>query len=136
MIGSYLTAELLKLYPKNSGHEIIGIDNLSRGKLSNLRESTGEFLNHLIFVKSDLSNYENNWVSHFKNCDLIIHLADIVAGIDYVFKNESYIFRTNLLINSNITKAIYESKPKRYIYVGTVCPSLKKAIIDRFKTIN
>ena len=50
MIGSYLTAELLKLYPKNSGHEIIGIDNLSRGKLSNLRESTGEFFDYLIGV--------------------------------------------------------------------------------------
>lgn len=132
MIGSYLTADLLKLYPKELGHQIIGIDNLSRGKLSNLKESTGEFFDDLIFLKSDLSNYESIWASHFKECDLIIHLADIVAGIGYVFKNESYIFRTNLLINSNITKAIYESKPKRYIYVGTVCsfPREKQLSID------
>ena len=27
----------------------------------------------------------------------------------------------NLIINSNVTKAIYEFKPNRYIYVGTAC---------------
>ena len=44
-----------------------------------------------------------------------------MAGIGYVFSNESYVFRTNLLINSNVSKAIYQYKPKRYIYVGTAC---------------
>ena len=42
MIGCYLTSELLKLYPSNKGHEVIGIDNLSRGKLSNLKEACSE----------------------------------------------------------------------------------------------
>ena len=43
MIGSYLTADLLKLYPKELGHQIIGIDNLSRGKLSNLETKKNFF---------------------------------------------------------------------------------------------
>jgi len=121
MIGSYLTSELLSLYPKNEGNKIIGIDNLSRGKLSNLKESCGNKYEDLTFVDSDLTIFNIKWAKHFYECDILIHLADVVAGIGYVSKNESYIFRTNLLINSNVTKAIYESKPNRYIYVGTAC---------------
>ena len=121
MIGSYLTSKLLSLYPAEQGHQIIGIDNLSRGKLSNLEESCTESYKELIFINSDLTIFKNDWAQAFSNCDLVIHLADVVAGIGYVFANESYVFRTNLLINSNISKAIYENKPKRYIYVGTAC---------------
>mgnify|MGYP001189903752 CR=1 FL=1 len=121
MIGCYLTAELLRIYPKKEGNEIIGIDNLSRGKLKNLKESCNENYKDLTFINSDLTVYRLNWAKKFNKCDLIIHLADVVAGIGYVFSNQSYVFRTNLLINSNVTKAIYEYKPKRYIYVGTIC---------------
>ena len=69
----------------------------------------------------DLTEFSEDWTKYFFEADIIIHLADMVAGIGYVFKNESHIFRTNLLINSNVTKAISENHPKRYIYVGTAC---------------
>ena len=121
MIGCYLTSELLILYPKNKGHQIIGIDNLSRGKLSNLKEACGDKYHDLFFINADLTIYDEEWVKNFDKSDVVIHLADVVAGISYVFNNESHVFRTNLLINSNLTKAIYELRPKRYIYVGTAC---------------
>jgi len=121
MIGSNLTSKLLIKYPKKENNEIIGIDNLSRGKLSNLKDSCGELFNELSFIKSDLISYNEEWVNEFQNCDIVIHLADVVGGIGYVFKNESYIFRTNLLINSNVSRAISQYEPKRYIYVGTAC---------------
>tara|TARA_B100000989_G_scaffold298502_1_gene288142 strand:+ start:3780 stop:4778 length:999 start_codon:yes stop_codon:yes gene_type:complete len=121
MIGTYLTSHLLKLFPKNDGNKIIGIDNLSRGKLSHLKEACGEDFEDLIFVNENLSLFDYSWATYFQNIDIVIHLADIVAGIGFVFSNESYVFRTNLLINSNISKAIFEYKPKRYIYVGTAC---------------
>ena len=41
MIGSYLTSHLLDLFSSKDGNKIIGIDNLSRGKLSNLKEACG-----------------------------------------------------------------------------------------------
>ena len=63
-----------------------------------------------------------DWAKHFHECDILIHLADVVAGIGYVSRNESYIFRTNLLINSNVTKAIFESKPTR--------PKIKQVLKD------
>ena len=121
MIGSYLTSHLINLFQKNKGNRIIGIDNLSRGKFSNLSEACGNSIEDLIFVNKDLSIFDYSWANYFNDLDIVIHLADIVAGIGYVFSNESYVFRTNLLINSNVSKAIYENKPKRYIYVGTAC---------------
>ena len=126
MIGSYLTSDLLKSFPKNKGHNIIGIDNLSRGKISNLKEACGTYFKDLKFIRADLTNFDKLWADEFDNCDLIIHLADVVAGIGFVFSNESYLFRNNLLINSNVTKAIYNFPPKRYIYIGTACSFPKK----------
>ena len=121
MIGCYLVSELLNLYPKNKGNKVIGIDNLSRGKLCNLKEACKDLYNDLIFINADLTIFDEKWVKNFYKSDIVIHLADVVAGISYVFDNQSYVFRTNLLINSNLSKAIYESKPKRYIYIGTAC---------------
>ncbi len=121
MIGSYLTSHLLHLFSKKDGNIIIGIDNLSRGKISNLQEACVNKFSELVFINDDLSSFNDSWAKYFNNLDIVIHLADIVAGIGYVFSNESYVFRTNLLINSNVSRAIYQYKPKRYIYVGTAC---------------
>ncbi len=121
MIGSYLTASILEKYTISNENEIIGIDNLSRGKLSNLKQACGEKFKYLNFLNSDLTEFDSEWVDSLKNADIVVHLADIVAGIGFVFENESYIFRTNLIINSNVSKAIALHKPKRYIYVGTAC---------------
>ena len=126
MIGSYLTSDLLRSYPKRNGHNIIGIDNLSRGSLSNLKQACGTNFNDLKFIKADLTIFDRLWTDEFKKCDIIIHLADVVAGIGFVFSNESFVFRNNLLINSNVTKAIYNSPPKKYIYIGTACSFPKK----------
>lgn len=121
MIGSYLTSSLLEEYSNIKNSQIIGLDNLSRGKIENLEEACGDNFKNLDFIKCDLTQYEENWASKFKDTDLVIHLADIVAGIGYVFENESYVFRTNLLINSNVSKSVAKYRPKRYIYVGTAC---------------
>ena len=121
MIGSYLTSSLLEDYSNLNDFKIIGIDNLSRGKIENLQEACGDNFKKLEFIKCDLTKYEEFWASKFKETDVLIHLADIVAGIGYVFDNESYVFRTNLLINSNVSKCIAKFRPKRYIYVGTAC---------------
>jgi len=115
MIGSYLTSDLLRSYPKEKGHNIVGIDNLSRGKIINLKESCGSLFKDLKFIEEDLTNYNQSWVNEFNNCDLIIHLADVVAGIGYVFSNESLVFRTNLIINSNVSKAIYNYNQRNFI---------------------
>ena len=85
MIGCYLISELLILYPKNEGHKIIGIDNLSRGKLCNLKEACGDKYDDLIFINADLTIFDEKWVKNLNKSDVVIHLADIVGGIGYVF---------------------------------------------------
>ena len=45
------------------------------------------------FYQVDLSEYKN-CLRVTKNVDIVVHLADIVAGINYVFANESSVFRS------------------------------------------
>lgn len=120
MIGSNLVKRLV-----GEGHEVSVIDNLWRGKIEYLNDSDGKPV-------IDLD-------THFYNIDLsapagleeivatneyVVHLADIVAGIDFVFNNQGELFRLNNLINSNLFHAVRKAGRecvKGVIYVGTAC---------------
>lgn len=115
MIGSNLVSKLLE-----HNHDVTVIDNLWRGSLNNLQFACKKKYEEVNFINADLSFF-GDWVQHFQDADCIFHLADIVAGIGYVFSNEGYIFRKNLLINSNVASACEMMDVKRYIYVGTAC---------------
>ncbi len=67
MIGSYLTSDLLRSYPKKNGHNIIGIDNLSRGRISNLKQACGNNFKDLKFIRADLTIFDRLWTDEFKN---------------------------------------------------------------------
>lgn len=114
MIGSNLSRALIK-----KGHDVIVLDNLWRGSLKNIQDLINES-SSFEFIHADLS-LPGDWQSCLSETDCIFHLADIVAGIGYVFSNEAYIFRKNLLINSTVASACELSKVKRYVYVGTAC---------------
>ena len=118
MIGSNLVKRLVKL-----NHEVLIIDNLWRGKLEYLLDPVStlpviDLDKH--FFKLDLSK-EITHVEPFRNVDYIFHLADVVAGIDYVFNNQSSLFRQNLLINSNTIDLARRLNVKGFIYAGTAC---------------
>ena len=49
------------------------------------------------------------------------HVADIVAGIDFVFANQGFVFRQNININTNVLQASVEAGFESYVYVGTAC---------------
>ena len=118
MIGSNLLKRLTKL-----GHDVMVIDNLWRGKLDYLNDfSSGKPVIDLNknFFNIDLSQ-EIKDITPFKDVEYIIHLADVVAGIDYVFNNQSNLFRQNVLINSNTIELAKQIKVKGYIYAGTAC---------------
>lgn len=115
-IGSTLVKELVKL-----GNKVKVIDNLWRGKIENLSSNDGYIINlEEDFINADLTDYEA-CLKYVKEADIVYHLADIVAGINYVFGNESFIFRQNILINSNVLSACVENRIPNYIYVGTAC---------------
>ncbi len=120
MIGSNLVKRLVK-----ENWDVYVVDNLWRGKLENLTDESGrpviDFETH--YFNKDLSIYEQA-KEVIGITDYIVHLADIVAGIDYVFSNQGELFRQNSLINSNVFSAVRnvgKGKIKGLVYVGTVC---------------
>lgn len=117
MIGSNLTRRLVGL-----GHEVIVIDNLWRGKLDYLKDDTGVSYIDLdsAFHKIDL-RLPDMIDPLLGGVDYVFHLADIVAGIGYVFDHQGSLFRDNFLINSNVIDSVRRSKIKGFIYVGTAC---------------
>ena len=83
MIGSNLVKKLV-----NDGFEVFVADNLWREKenIYILKRKYGHTDKN--FYQVDLSNYDN-CLRVTNNMDIVIHLADIVAGINYVFSNEN-----------------------------------------------
>lgn len=117
MIGSNLAKRLVAQQV-----DVHVVDNLSRGKLEYLNDDDGRPVIDLAtrFHQADLcvpGVIEGLGVAF----DTVYHLADVVAGIGYVFSNQLSIFRTNLLINSNVVESVRVLKPSAYIYVGTAC---------------
>ena len=121
MIGSNLVKRLVK-----EGHDVSVIDNLWRGKLDYLDDDTGNPVIDLDsnYYNIDLSKDDDRLDEIVARNEYVIHLADIVAGIDYVFANQGDIFRLNNLINTHLFNAVRNAgkdKIKGLIYVGTAC---------------
>ena len=118
-IGSFLVEALVR-----AGAEAYVIDNLWRGTLDNLHKAdNGHWIDlEEQFTLGDLRDFgEAADVCKRVKPDLIFHLADIVAGIDYVFGNEPFIFRANILINTNLFTAAAEAAVPKLVYLGTAC---------------
>ncbi len=119
MIGSNLVKRLIK-----DGNEVYVIDNLWRGKLDYLNDENNipviPLDTHFFNLDLRLSDVADSVVA---NVDYVIHLADIVAGISYVFNNQGGLFRDNILINSNTIASARKNakKLKGFIYAGTAC---------------
>lgn len=120
MIGSNLVKRLVK-----EGNDVYVIDNLWRGKLDYLNDETGTPVIDLDthFFNLDLS-IPDIAAEIIASMEYVVHLADIVAGINYVFANQGSLFRANNLINSNVIQSCREAGKERikgFVYVGTVC---------------
>ena len=104
-IGSHLAEYLI-----NKGHKIVIIDNLSTGRLSNIKT----FKKKVKFVKADISKF-GKWTKNFKNTQVVFHLAalaDIVPSI----QNPKKYFDSNVVGTENISSASIKFKVKKIIY--------------------
>lgn len=119
MIGSNLVKRLV-----HDGHEVFVVDNLWRGRLEYLNDGNSKpviplesHFSKLDLIEPDVAN------EIIQKVDYIVHLADIVAGINYVFNNQGGLFHDNILINSNIITSVRKHKDsvKGFLYVGTAC---------------
>jgi GDP-D-mannose 3',5'-epimerase len=113
MIGSNTARALL-----HDGMKVVGIDNLWRGKIENIKDLLGN--PNFVFRHADLAA-DRDWFGDMVTADMVIHIADIVAGIGYVFSNEWSVFQRNLLINTSVARVVNERQPGRLIYLGTAC---------------
>ena len=128
MIGSNLVKRLAHL-----GHDVIVIDNLWRGRLEYLNDDQGQPVIDLSRNFFQLDLRQSGTFEHlFQDAEIVFHLADVVAGIDYVFSHEGSLFRENLLINSNVISAIRKYNTQGFIYVGTACsyPATMQQSVD------
>lgn len=118
MIGSNLCKRLV-----DDGNEVFIVDNLWRGKLEYLSKQGNPVIDlDSHFFNRDLS-IAGTCDDLLDGIDFVYHLADVVAGIDYVFSNQGSLFRQNILINSNVIDSVrkYGKSIKGFIYVGTAC---------------
>jgi nucleoside-diphosphate-sugar epimerase len=120
MIGSNLVKRLVK-----EGNEVYVIDNLWRGKPEYLNDDQGipviNLDTHFFNVDLSIADQADDIVL---KVDYVVHLADIVAGIDYVFTNQGDLYRMNNLINSNMIHSCRKAGKERlkgFVYVGTAC---------------
>jgi len=116
-IGSTLVRRLAL-----EGVDVHVIDNLWRGKVDNLRGADGSFvidIDHQ-FHLADLTDY-SKCLEFIRDAYVIYHLADVVGGVHFSFSHEPFIFRQNVLINTNVLAASILNKIPNYIYVGTAC---------------
>ena len=113
MIGSNFARKMV-----DSGFAVIGIDNFWRGNIDNI----ADLLEHgnFTFIEADIRS-DTSWYKDLSSDDCIVHIADIVAGIGYVFANEWEVFSANLKINSMVARIVVEKAPARLIYLGTAC---------------
>ncbi len=113
MIGSNICNALVE-----GGHSVIGVDNLWRGTSNNM---AGFFhASNFEFRHADIVS-DQDWFHDMDSQSKIVHTADIVGGIGYVFQNEWSVFQKNNLINTQIARILQQVQPEQLIYLGTAC---------------
>ena len=120
--AGFIGSSLVKRLAQKGSNEIIVIDNLWRGSIDNLRLSHNEYAIDIEtnFFNTNLTDY-SKCLELIHDVDVVYHLADIVGGIHFVFNNQQFLFRENILIDTNVISACLVNKIPNYIYVGTAC---------------
>jgi len=107
-IGSHIVEELVKM-----GEEVVVIDNLSSGKLENIKE----FENKLRFVKGDIRSLDL-LKKEFKGVDFILHQAAL-KSVHLSFDHPEEYNEVNVDGTLNILKAAKECDVKKVIFASS-----------------
>lgn len=108
-IGSHLVNRL-----SNKGFQITVLDNFERGSIEFLQNC----ISNITVVSCDLRNY-NSMVQHFKNKDVVIHLASKVGGIGTYLSKPYEVMESNIKMDSNVLNAVIENKITKYFYASS-----------------
>lgn len=115
MIGSYLCELLVQ-----EGANVLGIDNLERGRLANLRSiaQSADFE----FVRGDCTNLK--WLTEIlDSCGVntVFNLAAKVTAIDYNSCHHGEMFFRDMLLQAIPLEAARLAEVKRFVQTSTVC---------------
>lgn len=128
-VGSHLVARLVDRLTGS----IRVVDNLWRGRLENLLDKHGRpILKKDEMCIGDLTDYAVAELMT-RHADTIFHLADIVAGIDFIFGNQGFVFDHNLRINLNTVRAARANRVPAFVYTATAC-SFPKQLQQQYTT--
>jgi nucleoside-diphosphate-sugar epimerase len=126
-IGSNLAEKLAKL-----GHKVTIVDNLSNGKLINLKKVK----NKIKFIKGDIRNakFLNK---AFSNADNVVHLAAITS-VPYSIKHPKETIAVNLKGTMNVLSSAKKNNIKRVIFASSAAvygdlPGLPKKETSKLK---
>ena len=108
MIGSFLTPMLVE-----SGADVTVVDNLSRGRISNLKGIDCRF------VFADVSNV--HCCNAVKGQDAVFNLAARVTGMHYNRLHHGEMFRSNMLLQTVPLWACMMWNVPLYLQCSTVC---------------
>ena len=70
-----------------------------------------------------------------RHAETVYHLADIVAGIDFVFSNQAFLFDMNLRINLNTVRAARANRVPAFVYAATAC-SFPKELQSNYSVVS
>ncbi len=109
-VGSNLVDELIF-----SGHEVLGIDNLSTGYEKHLVHHRKN--KNFEFINMDLNDKES-FGSLFKGFDSVVHLAAL-ADIRYNMENFSECLNKNIIATNNVIEQTVKHNLKKFLFAST-----------------
>lgn len=108
-VGSNLVEKLVQL-----GHDVIVLDNLSTGRLSNLNK----FISKITFCKVDITKKKKILDNYFYKVDWVFHLAGLADIVPSIENPEKY-FNSNVVGTLNILEKSRKAKIKKFIYAAS-----------------
>jgi len=121
-IGSHLVDKLIRL-----GAKVTVVDNLSSGRLENLRESWGR----IKFIKEDLEYSPlKRLLKIFKGHEVVFHLAACHGGRGYIHTHPADVC-SNFAIDHHVFEASYRAGVERVIFASSACvypPKLQEKV--------
>lgn len=123
-IGSHLVDALIE-----RGHKVRVVDNLSSGKIENIKQHIDR--KKIEFIKADLLN-QSVAEDAVKGIDLVFHLAADHGGRGYVDLHQAAC-ASNLALDGILFYACYEAKVKKVVYASSGCvyPNYKQMDPDK-----
>jgi len=110
-IGSFVVEKLLALDVKV---------RVSTRRIKNAERFLSKSLDTIELVEADLEKPEQA-VASVKGCDIVMHLAATVGGIEYNIKHPASIFRDNMKAAINVLEACRVLKIKRTLITSSAC---------------